>query len=168
MTRKEWLAALSSALHARTITRATEAVGRVLAEMTNGARQCWPSYEHLAYRAACDVRTVGRAVASLARVGMLAWKRRPGRAGRLSSNLYTLVNRQKEREDNLLKGYADKLSEGRTPSEQQVVARIAAMLGLPPDDVLPPLSPMLAGALGRLGATISGSDGPSGGLSRRD
>ena len=92
--RRLWLARLDAARRRGLVTALHAEVGRALLRRLGIDGQLDPSHETIAGDAACSSRTVRRALARLAQLGLLAWQRRLVRAGwraEQTSNAYQLA-----------------------------------------------------------------------------
>lgn len=123
----------------RSITPLTYLIGRALLRRASRDGQCWPSYDTLAEDVGCCERTAQTAVAALRGHGLLDWQQRRRRWNRMLSNLYTLGPAQKERikEMNCDSSTA-KIADGfRSESVEAALTRLGAVIGAPPDRVMP-------------------------------
>jgi len=92
--RRLWGARLEAARRAGHITALHVEIGRALLRRLGVEGQLDPSHETVAGDAACSARTVRRALARLAALGLVAWQRRLVRAGwrvEQTSNAYELT-----------------------------------------------------------------------------
>jgi DNA-binding transcriptional MocR family regulator len=89
-----WTARVWAEYRAANLTRAWRDVLLTLATYRGPGGFAWPSHATLAERAKCSVRTVQRALAMAAELGLVAWTERRVRAGwrwLRTSNAYRLL-----------------------------------------------------------------------------
>jgi hypothetical protein len=92
--RRIWCARLEAARRAGHVTALHAEIGRAMLRRLGVEGRLDPSQDTIAADAACSARTVRRALARLAALGLLAWQRRLVRAGwrtEQTSNAYELV-----------------------------------------------------------------------------
>jgi hypothetical protein len=91
---EQWTARVWHEYRAANLTRAMRDVLLTLATYRGPGGIAWPSHAALAERAKCSVRTVQRALAMAAELGLVAWTERRVRAGWRwlpTSNAYRLL-----------------------------------------------------------------------------
>lgn len=91
---KAWNTEVWQAFRADDLARARRDVLLCLPKFRGRGGLIFPSHESLAAKAKCCVRTVQRALASAADLGLLTWRERRKRVGlgtERTSNLYTLI-----------------------------------------------------------------------------
>jgi DNA-binding transcriptional MocR family regulator len=89
-----WTASIWREYRADNLTRAWRDVLLTLHSYRSAGGVAWPSHAALADRCACSVRTVQRALAMAADLGLVTWSERRARAGwrwLRTSNLYRLL-----------------------------------------------------------------------------
>ena len=89
-----WRPRVWAEFHAQNLTRASRDVLLTLATYRGPGGNAWPAHATLAARVGCSVRTVQRALARAAELGLVAWTERRVRAGwrwLRTSNVYRLL-----------------------------------------------------------------------------
>ena len=155
--RNAFIKSVWQALLAHRLTRAAYLIARAMLRRACRGGSLWPSQATLARDTGCCERTVLRALEQLGDLGLVTWRRRPGQGKRYATNLYRLLapslplaglapKRRRPatptKKELILESFSDKESDGstdwRTPEEKAAgLQRLAALLGVRPDQVLP-------------------------------